>query len=219
MPDASVSTAVISAVAGIAVASGIALVKGAIASRSRENEELRDWRLKSYPAVWKLTSAVPRWPHSNPTYRDLWSLHYQLRDWYYQTGGLYLSENARARYGSVQGLLDIYLVNRPRDDQTLLPQGTGDSKDSSAYEALMESLSAFRTALTEDLATRRSRSIVWSVALWWRHFQAGRRAKMRLEAARDHVRRADLAEAPDMRVVPTPERTEVAAASVAHPSG
>lgn len=178
---------VLSGIAGLAVASSIALVKGAIASRSKENEELRSWRLKSYPAVWRLTSAVPRWPHSDPAYRDLWSLHYRLREWYYDVGGLYLSENARARYGDMQELLDVYLAPRSRDDATPVPQPASRTAwEHSPYKALMESFSAFRTALTEDLATRRSRSILWTIIFWWRHLRERRRAASRLASAKQH---------------------------------
>ena len=168
--DASIVTPVVTGIAGVLVASSIALVKGAIASRSKENEELRSWRLKAYPVVWKLTSTVPRWPRSNPSYRELWSLHYALRDWYYNTGGLYLSANARARYGDMQELLDTYLGDRARDDDAPVPRpASGTAWAHSPYKALMDACSAFRTALTEDLATRRSRSILWAIVLWRRH--------------------------------------------------
>jgi hypothetical protein len=183
--DASVLTPVATGVAGIVVASSIALVKGAIASRSKESEELREWRLKAYPDVWKLTSIVPRWPRGDPTYGDLRSVHFAFRDWYYTSGGLYLSEHARARYGDMQELFDAYLERKRPDDETpILQSSSGRFWDHSPYKALMESCSTFRTALTEDLATRRSRSILWAIGFWWRHRQEGRTAARRLAAAK-----------------------------------
>jgi hypothetical protein len=117
----------------------------------------------------------------------LWSLHYKLREWYYDVGGLYLSENARARYGDMQELLDVYLAPRSPDDDTPVPQpSSGKAWEHSPYKALMESCSAFRTALTEDLATRRSRSILWTIIFWWRHLREGRRAAYRLTSAKRH---------------------------------
>jgi len=183
----SMTTAVISGVIGVTVASGIAVVKSAISSRSQANEELRSWRLKAYPEVWRLTSFVPRWPRADPTYRDLWIVHRVLRDWYYKTGGLYLSENSRARYGDIQELLDAYLVARASDDDTPREDvASSRVKHHHPYTALMETCSVFRTALTEDLATRRSRSILWAMVFWWRHRRDRARAVQRLEAAKHH---------------------------------
>ena len=182
--DGSILTPVITGIAGVIVASSIALVRGAIASRGKENEELRTWRLKAYPAVWKLTSTVPRWPRSNATYQELWSLHYALRDWYYNSGGLYLSENARARYGDMQELLDAYLDDRARDDDAPVPRpASGMAWAQSPYKALMDACSAFRTGLTEDLSTRRSRSILWAAVLWRRHQRQRHDAADRLAMA------------------------------------
>jgi hypothetical protein len=183
--DASVTTPVIAAIAGIVVASSVALVKGAVASRGKENEELRNWRLKVYPAAWRLTSTVPRWPQADPTYRDLWRLHLELRNWYYETGGLYLSENARARYGEMQELLDAYLDGRDRADETPVPHQTSHAtRVESPYRALMDTCSAFRTALTEDLSTRRTKSVLWAIVFWWRHRNQKREAGQRLKSAR-----------------------------------
>lgn len=183
--DASISSNVIAGIAGIVVASSVALVKGAIASRGRENEELRTLRLKVYPDVWRLTSMVPRWPQADPTYRDLWHLHLELRTWYYDSGGLYLSENARTRYGEMQELLDAYLVGRDRADETLVPHlASGASSTESPYAALMETCSSFRTAMTEDLSTRRTKSILWAIVFWWRHHNQLREAVRRLQSAR-----------------------------------
>lgn len=137
--DASITSPVVAAIAGIVVASSVALVKAAIASRGQENEELRTLRLKVYPAVWRLTSMVPRWPQADPTYRDLWRLHLEPRTWYYDSGGLYLSENARTRYGEMQELLDAYLDGHGRADETPVAHlASVASSTESPYQALMD---------------------------------------------------------------------------------
>jgi hypothetical protein len=183
--DASITTAVIAGIAAIVGGASVALVQGFVASRGKENEELRNWRLKVYPAVWRLTSIVPRWPQADPTYHDLWDLHLALRKWYYESGGLYLSENARARYGELQELLDAYLHGRDRDDETLVPhRAVGAATADSPYEALMDTGSAFRTALTEDLSTRRTKSVLWAIVFWRRHRKEQSKAKKRLQSAR-----------------------------------
>ncbi len=168
-------TPLITALGGAIVASIIAVVNGAVASRGKESEELRDLRLKVFPAAWKLTAVVPRWPRAQIVYADLWSLHIALRSWYFEIGGLFLSENSRARYGDVQELLSELLDGRPEGDQT---------KVDAAYAPAMESCSAFRTSLTEDLATRRSRSVLWAAVLWWRHHRQRLAARARIDAAK-----------------------------------
>jgi hypothetical protein len=184
--DASITTAVIAGIAAIVGGASVALVQGFIASRGKENEELRNWRLKVYPAVWRLTSTVPRWPQADPTYHDLWDVHLALRKWYYESGGLYLSENARARYGEMQELLDAYLDGRDRADETPVPhRAFGAAKADSPYKALMDTGSAFRTALTEDLSTRRTRSVLWAIVIWRQHRKEQREAKRRLQLAQD----------------------------------
>jgi hypothetical protein len=184
--DASITTAVIAGIAAIVGGASVALVQGFVASRGKENEELRNWRLKVYPAVWRLTSTVPRWPQADPTHHDLWDLHLAFRKWYYESGGLYLSENARARYGEMQELLDAYLDGRDRDDETPFPhRAFGPAKADSPYNALMDTCSAFRTALTEDLSTRRTKSVLWAIIFWRRHRKEQSKAKKRLQSAQD----------------------------------
>jgi hypothetical protein len=69
-------------------------------------EELRDLRLRWYPPVWKRTSVLSNWPRPNAARENLERLRVDLRAWYFAGGGLYLSENARKRYGELQKLGD-----------------------------------------------------------------------------------------------------------------
>ena len=195
--DASIPTSVVAGIAAIVGGASVALVQGFVASRGKENEELRNWRLKVYPAVWRLTSIVPRWPQADPTYHDLWELHLALRKWYFESGGLYLSENARARYGEMQELLDAYLAGRDRDDETPVPhRAFGAASADSPYNALMDTASAFRTALTEDLSTRRTKSLLWAIVFWRRHRKEHDKAKKRLQSAQHTTNATGMREAP-----------------------
>ena len=103
------STAVWIALIGIAGTVFGAFVNGALATRAKVNEEMRKVRLESYPALWKLTAHFSRWPRMTNTYADLEQFHGLFRSWYYDTGGLYLSENARDRYGDTQELMAAHL--------------------------------------------------------------------------------------------------------------
>lgn len=168
--DSQTLIAIISAASALAVATVGAVVKGAVTQRAGKDEELRGTRVKTYPSVWRLTAAASTWPHVELSYRDLDGLHHDLRRWYYglddelpdlkeNPGGLYLSENARTRYEEMQELIHLSLAAAAdKDDVT-----------DDVYEDLRAALSAFRTALTEDLDTRRKRSVWWAVTLRRRH--------------------------------------------------
>jgi hypothetical protein len=96
---AAVSSPLFIALIGIAGTVLGALVNGALATRAKVNEEMRQLRLNSYPLLWQLTSSFSRWPRVTNTYADLEELHRWFRSWYYEAGGLHLSENSRAATG------------------------------------------------------------------------------------------------------------------------
>jgi len=183
------SDPVIAALLGALGATLVALINGVLSSRQKVRDELRDIRLEKYPDAWKLTSSVPRWPRADLTYADLRLLHRELKNWYFDVGGLYMSENARARYGDVQGLLEAYLEGRQESDSDAVPGSAGASAQGGSetvYEAIMETCSAFRTSLTEDLATRRSASFLWAIALAGIHITQHAQAKARINRAKVH---------------------------------
>jgi hypothetical protein len=144
-----------------------------LANRSKVSEELREQRLKAYPDVWQRTATFSRWPRNTVTNGELSEFERDLRSWYYRVGGLYMSENARRRYGHAQELVSAYREGREQTHHV-----TPD-----AYQDLMEACSAFRTALTEDLESRRQGSVVY-----WVQKSLERRAQERV--ARGRLRRA-----------------------------
>ncbi|MGW3408243.1 hypothetical protein [Streptomyces sp. NPDC000888] len=172
------SPTVIVALLGVASAVVAATVNGALATRSKTGEDVRAGRLEAYPAVWELTRHVSRWPKRELTRRAALQWHLAMREWYYtapRCGGMYLSENGRARYGDVQELLALYLSAADAGEEAF---------PSDVYEALSDACSAFRTALTEDLQSRRARSLIWVLSrarLHRRHAAEGRR---RIDRAR-----------------------------------
>jgi hypothetical protein len=182
-----ISTPLLIALIGIAGTVLGALVNGALATRAKINEEMRQLRLNSYPLLWQLTSRFSRWPRMTNTYADLEEFHRQFRVWYYDTGGLHLSENSRARYGEVQELMATHL-GAPEGQP--MPVQPGGALPDSAYSGLLEACSALRTALTEDLESRRQRSLLHSVGLAARHRKQKTKAAHRLaEAKRDRTQR------------------------------
>jgi hypothetical protein len=157
---------ILAALTGLVVGAAGAWVKAVLAIRAKVNEELRARRLAAYPPVYRLSSALSFWPPAELTGDELLDLNLRLRAWYFTTGGLFLSENSRTRYGELKQLICAHL-DELEDRAAPVPRPV--------YQDLADTCSAFRTALTEDLETRRQRSL-WFVAV-----QARRHRRQRSE--------------------------------------
>jgi len=171
-----IALAVVTGVLGLLTAGALALVNNWITVRAGIDDALRAQRLEVYPTLWQTSSAVSRWPRSEVTRGALEGLHQTLRGWYYAQGGLFLSESARARYGDVQELIAALLEH----------QGTGpaDVLSPGAYTDLMDTTSALRTALTEDLDTRRRKSVRETRRRSRWHASAAEQARARITRVR-----------------------------------
>jgi len=170
----------VTAAIGVAAGAATAYVQSALAARAKTGEELRDSRLDAYPPVWLVTAGLSKYPEAEITWSDLELQHLAFRTWYYTTGGLFLSARSRARYGDLQQVIGAYLVShaaRGRD--------AGVSRDD--YEAIADTCSAFRTALTEDLATRRQRSLLLTLESRRWHKREHARAEALLERFGRHT--------------------------------
>lgn len=175
--SAEVTLAVISGVLGLLTAGVLALFNSSISARAGIDENLRAERLDVYPTLWSASAAVSRWPRAEVTRGTLVELHRTLRSWYYARGGLFLSESARARYGDVQELIAALLTHDADPADVLAPAG---------YTDLMETASALRTALTEDLDTRRRKSLRETLRRYRWHTTAAQQARTRISRAANY---------------------------------
>jgi hypothetical protein len=141
-----VTVALVTGVLALVSGGALAVVNNAITTRAGIDEKLRDRRQGVYLRLWALTGTVSRWPKQQVTTSTLEDLHSRLRAWYYTEGGLFLSENARDRYGDLQDLIAAVLTH-PGDPAALLTK--------ERYADFQDAASILRTALTEDLETRR----------------------------------------------------------------
>lgn len=109
--------------------------------------DLRAHRIEVYAELWKKTGLLPQWPR-NPelTYEELQRFTNDLRIWYFERGGMYLSSGARHAYGEVQDALDSVLKNNQ--------DGKAKVKDPD-YDVVRNRCSELRTELTRDLLSRR----------------------------------------------------------------
>jgi hypothetical protein len=108
--------------------------------------DLRKRRIESYATLWKATSILPKWPHDDGvTYEQLRELSRELRKWYYEIGGMYLSRTTHDEgYGPLQGAITSVV----RDGRT----GPLSKED---YEAVRKRCSTLRTLLAADIESRR----------------------------------------------------------------
>jgi hypothetical protein len=106
---------------------------------------LRSNRVETYPALWALTEALPQYGKQRVvTISDLLNLIENLRGWYFERGGLFLSPHSRDTYFAFQTALT-------KATQGHEPYETIDPK---TREQLRESGSSLRTALTKDIRSR-----------------------------------------------------------------
>jgi hypothetical protein len=134
---------------------GLGLLTGAVlallASRQRlEVEydiELRKHRIEAYQALWKILEPLAYYsPPAAVTHAVARDLSQALRSWYFEVGGLFLSEGSREAYFDLQkGLGGV--IKEPLDAK-YRPLG------SRRFERLRALASTLRTASTQDVATR-----------------------------------------------------------------
>ena len=140
-----VTTVIVSALVGGIVSYVGALWKNMLGERSRIDESLREARIDVYKTIWRLTGLLPQWPKSDDvTYKNLLRLSEDVRDWYFDKGGIYLSEEARTSYGNLQETL-THIVGT---------QASGKMSDEH-YETARAKCSLLRSELTKDLLSRR----------------------------------------------------------------
>lgn len=169
------SNEVLVAVVGVAGAVLGATISSWLGARQSVAQEIRELRVASYPTVWRRTSVVSRWPRTDATTANLDRLHRDLRLWYYSVGGMAMSANTRKRYGALQELIETMLSGESDSSVPLDPD---------LYEAVLDSASAFRSALTEDLQSRNQRSVILAIRLAIEHRGESAAAGGRLLAVR-----------------------------------
>jgi hypothetical protein len=175
------STVLIASAVGAAAAAIGSLINNFISVRTKIDEQLRTDRTKVYELLWKKTILLPLWPRNHGvTYDDLAGLSEEFKDWYFCDGGIYLSKHSRDEYFEAQRAfraIDSWEVHgipshgriRSRDVRasrrklvaamvgTPKPAGS-DSVSDGVYDFARAKLSLLRTAMTEDLLSRKRAS-------------------------------------------------------------
>jgi hypothetical protein len=114
------------------------------------DKELRQERLKAYKDLWKrLESLAPYSPKKPLTYQLVKSTSEDLRDWYFEFGGIYLSQECRESYFALKESLQRVIDNpglMKEKTRTLEPELAGTLRKQGSIQ---------RTALSDDIGSRR----------------------------------------------------------------
>jgi hypothetical protein len=112
------------------------------------DKDLRAERLKVYAALWKLLQPLAKYSRSGPvTASSLQKLSGDLRQWYFEVGGLFMSDKTRDAYFALQD----ELTNKFATYQEHLDRELSDTD----FEDIRTKGSRLRTATTVDVGSRR----------------------------------------------------------------
>jgi hypothetical protein len=109
------------------------------------DESLRDLRIAAYKDLWRTLEALAKYGRRESLSKErAQKLVEELKTWYFETGGLVLSRDARSDYFALLDGLELVIASaengfHPADDEYLRVLG-----------------SRLRTALTRDVGTRRT---------------------------------------------------------------
>ena len=111
------------------------------------DKDLRTERIRVYLELWGLTEPLATYsPPGTITTQTIESLSRDLRHWYFASGGLFLSENARDAYFALQKLILATAKEHAKLNEMELPIP--------AQESLRKVSSRLRTAMTTDIGSR-----------------------------------------------------------------
>ena len=114
------------------------------------DKQLQEKRLESYKKLWGMLEPLARYGRDQPvTYEVIFSISEQTRTWYFQTGGIYLTQRSRKPYfdwkKAMQPALDAF-------DRAAQPEEEIGPK---RLQAILETGSKLRTSLSDDIGTKR----------------------------------------------------------------
>ncbi len=114
------------------------------------DKSLQESRLETYKELWSMLEPLARFGRDETvTYAVIRSISDKSRGWYFQKGGIYLTERSRKPYfkwkEAMQPVLDAHDFAKQRDS-AITPQ---------QLEPILATGSTLRTALSDDIGTKR----------------------------------------------------------------
>lgn len=114
--------------------------------RADYDRDLRAKRIAAYGDLWSMTQPLAKHARAGPvTHRECGFLAADLRRWYFEEGGMYLSAAARDQYFALQNGLAVITAQEPDGTSVL---------DAAEFEALRVRGSDLRTRIVLDVGTR-----------------------------------------------------------------
>lgn len=124
------------------------IIKSLLDYRSQVFSQLWSKRLDAYQELWKIMKQFPLWPRADDvTYLKLKTMSEQMRDWYFCTGGILMSEKTRALYGVLQEKINAGILKNKKPDENLV------EKDE--YDTIQKLCSSVRSEMAKDLLSRK----------------------------------------------------------------
>lgn len=116
--------------------------------QAKYDETLHNTRIKTYQQLWGRLDVLAKYARPEVVTPDrLRQLAAELRKWYFETGGLFLTDSSRDAYFALQDAIVAELKKKQPPDTKL--------DDTAAFETIRETGSDLRTALATDLRSRR----------------------------------------------------------------
>lgn len=117
--------------------------------RAEYDRTLRSNRIDQYKTLWRLTGLLPQYARDEAvTYAAVHQLSIALRKWYFEKGGMFLTDGSRDTYFAVQGKISEVLAAVPESawPHTVLPP--------EVYESVRVKCSSLRSQMVKDVGTR-----------------------------------------------------------------
>lgn len=111
------------------------------------DKELQDSRLKEYKLLWAKLEPIAKYGRHGPlTTTQVQVVSTDTRVWYFQSGGIYLTERSRGPYFAMKKAIDLVIAPPPNATPAELQ---------AALLSVIDTGSALRTALSDDIGTKR----------------------------------------------------------------
>lgn len=146
--DEKLIISIVSGLVGAALTYLLAILKLRKELEIKYDIDLRDMRIPEYLKLWKLLEDLAKYPRPKLNVNDMDKLTRSLMEWYFEEGGLFLSENSRDEYFALQEAIKEVLACRCQAPESEIDEPT--------YEMLREKGSELRTALARDVGTRKA---------------------------------------------------------------
>ena len=144
MAEASLMATVVTAASAVGVAALTGLVSYRIARWNLRKDfevELRRQKLDAFKKLWAISQPLAKYGRTEAvTTSVIARLSQELRKWYFEEGGMFLSDASRDKYFEFQQSLQNAIGSHPSDMKEAV-------LDEQAFESLREKGSELRTAL------------------------------------------------------------------------